>query len=276
MSLVKRAVNSLRRRLGLKKPPKFNPDLPFGTEIKASKDEYLALAAELRGKSYPKIDAFLANYAHQIDEAWMHDLALHTQVCVKVSPLNIQHGRLLYSVLRRQVDDNPSVEAFNILETGTSRGFSAVLMAKALQDGGKQGRIVTLDQIGHNNSHLWNCIDDHDGPKTRAQLLSSWPDQAEMICFLGGNTREIMPKIGMSRIHFAFLDGAHHYEDVIAEFNYVAARQKTGDTIFYDDVTKTLFPEIYRAVKEIEALGDYEVTYLHSSTNRGYAVGIRK
>src|SRR3546814_8877197 len=67
-------------------------------------------------------------------------------------------------------------EQAGIFETGTARGFSALCMARALQDAGAGGYVVTVDQLPHDRPMLWNCIDDHEGPRTRAQLLSDYPE----------------------------------------------------------------------------------------------------
>src|SRR3546814_5099559 len=68
-----------------------------------------------------------------IDRGWMEQLALHTQVVIKQIRLNYNHGRLLYAVLRRYLAECRSEQAV-IFETGTARGFSALCMARALQE----------------------------------------------------------------------------------------------------------------------------------------------
>src|SRR3546814_14285204 len=112
----------------------------------------------------------------------MEQLALHTHVVIKQSRLNYNHGRLLYAVLRRYLAECRSEQAV-IFETGTARGFSALCMARALQDAGAGGYVVTVDQLPHDRPMLWNCIDDHEGPRTRAQLLSDYPELLSRIVF---------------------------------------------------------------------------------------------
>ena len=85
------------------------------------------------------------------------------------------HGRLLYSLLSSYISDLPDkYNDLKILETGTARGFSAICMAKALIDNKYPGFITTIDAIPHNQSIYWNCIDDLDGPRSRAVLLKKW------------------------------------------------------------------------------------------------------
>ena len=44
--------------------------------------------------------------------------------------------------------------------------------------------------------------------------------------FFQGETYQLLNKIGISRIHFAFLDAQHKYDEVKAEFEFVSLRQK--------------------------------------------------
>src|SRR3546814_3486831 len=100
-----------------------------------------------------------ASQGFAIDRGWMEQLALHTQVVIKQSRLNYNHGRLLYAVLRRYLAECRSEQAV-IFETGTARGFSALCMARALQDAGAGGYVVTVDQLPHDRPMHWKCIDD--------------------------------------------------------------------------------------------------------------------
>src|SRR3546814_8403033 len=82
-------------------------------------------------------------------------------------------------------------------------------MARALQDAGAGGYVVTVDQLPHDRPMLWNCIDDHEGPRTRAQLLSDYPELLSRIVFLRGRSDEVIKTLDLSRINFAFLDATH-------------------------------------------------------------------
>jgi hypothetical protein len=119
----------------------------------------------------------------------------------------------------------------------------------------------------------WNCIDDHDGIKTRAELLKPWKDLVECyIVFHQGDTRLEMPKVQAERIHFAFLDGAHTYNDVLFEFSQIKDSQRPGDIIVYDDYTPKQFPGIVKAVDHICKEYDYHPNYLRVNKLRGYVV----
>jgi predicted O-methyltransferase YrrM len=248
---------------------------PFGTEPKASRERYLELHREAREAEYPEIDAIESKQGFAIDRDWMEGLALHTQVVIKQSRLNYNHGRLLYAVLRRYLADHGGGHAV-IFETGTARGFSSLCMARALQDVGADGHIVTVDVLPHDRPMLWNCIDDHDGPRTRAQLLFAYRELLPRIVFVHGRSDEAVASLGLSRISFAFLDATHTEAEVRREFEFVSARQQAGDIVVLDDVTPTLFPGVVDAVEAITVEGCYAVERITASEQRGYAIATRR
>lgn len=238
----------------------------------ASESEYRALHEHFRQIPFPQIDHFVDQMGCEIDTVFMHELALHTQTVIKRSDLNWQHGRILYAVLRNQIDATHATQERRIFETGTARGFSALCLARALVDSGASGCVVTVDRLPHHKPMMWNCIDDHDGPKTREQLLEPWMEERDRCIFITGESDSVLPQLGLSRIHFAFLDGAHTKRAVLNEYEFVATRQEPGDVIVLDDVTPKLFPGVCAAVDEIAARGLYDVHRIQSSIDRGYAV----
>ena len=162
-----------------------------------------------------------------------------------------------------------------ILETGTARGFSSICMAKALIDQNFLGIVTTIDCIPHEKKILWNCIDDYTGPKTRAKLLENWKEELERIIFIQGWTNEVLNRLGLKRINFAFLDAQHTKNDVLKEFKYVSDRQEIGDIVVFDDVTKKSFPGVCEAVKIIEKNFPYEIERINFTDKRGYAIAIK-
>ena len=249
---------------------------PFGSSIRASREEYLQLFSEAKSQAYPEVDATEKEMGFYLNREWLDDLALHTQIVKKKeTKLAYPHGRLLYSILRREIADR-GLDHVTVLETGTARGFSALCMAKALSDSGVSGAIVTIDVLPHLKPQIWNCIDDHEGRKTRADLLSPWSSLTRSVLFLQGDTLRLVERVGLPRINFAFLDAQHTRKSVLAEFNAVASRQLSGDIVFFDDVTPDLFPGVVDAVNEIELRGDYAVRRLSISAQRAYAWATRR
>ena len=158
-----------------------------------------------------------------------------------------------------------------ILETGTARGFSSIIMSKALKDTKRKGKIYTIDIIPHDMKMIWNCIDDNERMKSRKELLNQWSIYMENINFLHGKSKKILKNLNLNRINFAFLDAEHKYKDLKIEFDYVSSRQKKGDIIFFDDYTPGLFDEVVEFVDEIENQHSYKINKIMSSSLRGYA-----
>ncbi len=209
-----------------------------------------------------------------LNNIFFEELAFHTQVVIKKSDLNYQHGKILYSILREYVQ-NSNLNFYNIFETGTARGFSSICMSRALIDANTNGKIYTVDILPHDTKMYWNCIDDHDGMKSRKELLKNWSKETDNIVFINDSSTNFIKKFHIDRIHFAFLDAEHKFNNVIEEFKYVEKKQLSGDSIFFDDVTPELFPGVVDAVKFIEKEFDYKVQYYISSKQRGYALAIK-
>lgn len=260
---------------------------PFGSEPRATKDQYLELWTQEKSRSYPEIDSFEQEKGMSIDLDWFHNLALHTQIVIKDSNLCYQHGRVLYSTLRDYLastkdkwdngDLPASARSITILETGTARGFSSIVMAKALCDEAVFGKIMTFDLLPHTQKMYWNCIDDLEGTKTRQELLLPWKDLVDpFITFMEIDSRIGLSRTAMGRINFAFLDGAHTYDDVMIEFDMVQKRQEAGDVIVFDDYNMALFPGIVEAVDEGCKTWGYEQTILRSRDQRAYVIARKK
>jgi len=249
---------------------------PFGKKPWADSQTYLSIWKEEKKNNYPIINDVESKLGLSISKDWFHDLALHTQVVIKKSKICYQHGRLLYVKLSDYCMKK-KYDTINILETGTARGFSALCMAYALSERKVSGKIISIDPLPHNVPMYWNCIDDLQGVKTRKQLLENYSDLIEKyILFFEGKSKHILRTIESTRINFAFLDGAHEYEDVKYEINYVSKRQKSGDIIFFDDYQKKYFPGIVKAVQELQTDGHYTVETIIANDQRGYAIAEKK
>lgn len=283
MAGLSRKLYYARRRLThrlLRESDRINRRLwvnnPLTAAPLATPERYSEIHANALDFSYPSVDALEKELGFSLDRQFMNDLALHTQVVIKSSPMMWAHGRVLYAVLRDYLDKTPPAskrERVTILETGTARGYSAICMAKALYDAERPGVILTTDIVPHDTPIYWNCIDDHEGKKTRRSLLAPWQELVDnYIIFCWGDSHLTLQTMALSRINFAFLDGAHHYEDVIEEFDRVGPYQKAGDIIVYDDVTPSAFPGIAKAVAEICETHGYSRQDIQTHDNRIHAI----
>lgn len=248
---------------------------PFDiTPGEISREEYLRLAEEASARRYPEfMQRVEARFDSLPDKAWIDELALSTQVVKKSSKLLYVHGYLLYAALTDYIKQQPDNTSLTILETGTARGFSSVCLAKALDDAKQPGRILTIDVLPATMPLYWNCIHDVDGKKTRFELLQKWSHLVQNhVTFIQGFSSLVMRQLGLSRIHFAFLDGEHTYQALSRELRYVSALQQPMDMIICDDYTPDQFPGVVQAVDEFLLDGTYDSEIFQTSEGRGYVV----
>ena len=250
---------------------------PFGKKVWANKDKYIEIYNELKTVRNNQLDQYLAKFDKNINSEWLFNLALHTQVVIKDSELSIDHGKILYANLANYIHLSKNInQDISILETGTARGFSALCMAKALEDNECKGRIITLDIIPHNNKFYWNCIDDNERKKSRKELLNSWHNlTSKYLIFIQGNTKIQLKKLHMDRVNFAFLDGAHSFQDLLIEFIYVSGRQVAGDIIFLDDYNEKLFPELVNAIDKCCLKFNYTKSIIDLGKARKYVIATK-
>ena len=208
-----------------------------------------------------------------IDSKWVNQLALKTQIVFKNSKIDISHGYLLYFLVRNYIKRS-NLPYINILEVGTARGFSSICMAKALEDHQIDGKIITFDVLPHLKKIFWNTIDDHlIGKQTRNELLKNWKALCERyIIFIQGYSCYQLKKVISQRIHFAFVDGAHNYKDVLIELNHITQFQKKNDQIFCDDYNEILFSGVIKAINEFRKKHNYNFKIIKTNQDRKYCV----
>ena len=150
-----------------------------------------------------------------------------------------EHGLLLYNlILERGRDDGPLV----VLDVGTARGFSAVTMARAMLDGKLEGRVYSVDVIGHDEPRNWHGTkQDADEPlagveMSRSEIWRRWfPDEGSLITTIKAKSSEVLRGWGHGPIDYAFLDGSHEYEEVSGELAALDRLMAEGGVIVVDD-----------------------------------------
>lgn len=238
---------------------------PVGT-----KKNYLDLFSKIKFLSYEKIKSYENRLNFKINKEFFDNLALKTQISIKKSDNNYQHGRILYSTLSNYIQHKKN-EFFIIVEIGTARGFSSLCMSKALNDQNRKGNILTCDIIKNKRKIFWNCILDCDNKKkTREELLLEWKNLTTNISFIDGDYRKLK-KLNINRIHFAFIDAQHEYKNVKEEFDFISSKQIKNDIIIFDDIHDK-FPGVKLMIDKIENSNFYSVERIFSSSERGYAI----
>lgn len=244
--------------------------LPTIYPRKVYEDEFLYAL-----KNQPSIgEQYELNTGFAIESSYFNQLVLYTQVGIKDSDLNFQHGRILYSLLSKYLVEN-KITSINILETGTARGFSSIIMARALLDQGVAGRIHSIDIISHIEPRLWGYFLDNEGPVSRKQLLKNWSEEASMVSYLNFCSDQLEQKLDIDRFRFAFLDAVHSKKAVLSEYSYLKKRQHVGDIIFFDDATSGYFDGVIQALHFIKEEALYHIDYIYGTEQRSYAVATR-
>ncbi len=239
----------------------------------AKRDEYINMHKNY--KTRLKNNPFIKKNFIKDEIEFINNLALITQVTKKKSKTNYLHGFILMKILKEYIKDKN--EKINILETGTARGFSSLIMSRTLKKFQKKYKINTIDIIPHNRKIYWNCISDIDnGRVSRKELIKDYNLLSKNINFLTGNSYKILRNLKMRRINFAFLDGSHEYKDVKCEFDYIDKRNTIGDIIILDDYTPGLFDGIVRLTNEIMAEKKYFLKIIDEDINRGYVILVKK
>lgn len=256
--------------------------------------ETLKLSNNKNRDDYLKLSEFAKNYDHSIffneiqdffnytyDKNDMDYIALHLQICVKESLPLYLHGYVVSSALYQYIKKNKDLNNITILETGTARGFADIVMATILKQNNIEGKIHTIDWLGHTDKIKWNSIDaPNDMEISRHDILKRWSELRDnYINFITGDSKKILKNLNIGRINFAFLDGAHYYQELTDELNYVEINQKSGDIIICDDYTITQFPEICQAIDNFLKLQkyNYKIFYGNDDTKkRGYVYMIKK
>lgn len=244
-------------------------------------DRYFALGKIASTRSHDSFfEELKTKFGYLHDKTEMDRIGLNLQVVWKKSLPMYLHGYVLTSALHNYIMENkPS--SMCIFETGTARGFSALMMAIILKKMDVSGLVHTLDLAPHHKCSFNNCLKSAELNRnvSREECMREWEDDVEeYIRFYSGDSRQTMKKIELDRIHFAFLDGHHEYDYVKEELTFVKERQEEGDVIVCDDYTASQYPGICRAIDDFIAENIYTASFFYGddgTKKRGYVYLIK-
>lgn len=127
---------------------------------------------------------------------------------------------LLYYLVMTSLDHE---ENNIILETGTNKGSSTIMLAQALVDAGVQGHVHTfeIDQDFHDDAT--KNINEAGLSNVVTQYL--------------GDAKSLVPRelASIDQVRVAFLDGAHFVVDVLEEFAAVQAKLARNGLVIFDN-----------------------------------------
>lgn len=131
---------------------------------------------------------------------------------------------LLYYILFCSLDrDNPNL----IVETGTNRAFSTIIMAQGLKDSKLEGHIHSVE------------LNEENFKIAKGNVLSA--GLGEYISLNLGDSKDFLKKFVMKHnetIRFAFLDGSHLQNDAVKEFEIIYPRLADESTVVFDNTYK--------------------------------------
>lgn len=241
-------------------------------KLTATAEDYARAFERERLNTYPLVDAFEARMGYAIDRGSLEEMARVLACPVKRNPPCWQHGRVIYSAVRRYAETAGDSPLF--LDIGTAKGFSAMCLLLAGFGGRFAGshRVVSVDVIDPYERVRRNTVAELDGPKTLAETLAPWleNEREPRITFLQSTGIEWL-NAHHERLHVVFVDGKHSGPVVEKEAALICARQEPGDLCIFDDVH---LPEIRAVVKRLD--DRYAIEYLDILPNRGYAVAVKR
>lgn len=128
-------------------------------------------------------------------------------------------GMLYYTVLCRL---NP--DAFNlVIETGTNKGSSSIVLAQAIKDSKGSGELRTVE------------LDAEFAAKARDNVSKA--GLSELVRYYEGDAIEQLPDMlaGNYKVAVAFLDGNHLHKQVIREFELVEPHLDDDSVVIFDN-----------------------------------------
>jgi precorrin-6B methylase 2 len=131
-------------------------------------------------------------------------------------------GLVYYSALATLNTEKKNI----ILETGTNRGCSTIVLAQALKDSGAEGVVHTVELEPSNVEIAKENV-------KKAGLES-------LVIFHTGDSRVVIPKIckEIHEIQVAFLDGCHLKGDVLGEFREIFPKLENRSIVLMDNTYK--------------------------------------
>ena len=150
-----------------------------------------------------------------------------------------EHGVLLYKLI---MEGARGGKPLVVLDVGTARGFSAITMARAMLDGELEGRVYSVDVIGHHEPLNWHGTkQEADEPLagveiSRSEIWGRWfAEESALVTTINGRSMEVLKDWRHGPIDYAFLDGSHEYGDVRGELEALDSLMAEGGVIVVDD-----------------------------------------
>ena len=172
---------------------------------------------------------------------------------------NFWRGPMLYSLVR-------SLKPRSILELGTGRGYGAFCIAKALEDGDIDGKLITVDRTPGDEAYDWVYVDETQNNSTkRISLNDFWSehlpsDLNRRIEFRCGDTASVHQLLAdqTEAVDLVFIDGDHTYNGVSLDFLSAHSIAADNAVFVFDDYSAASGYGIRKLINE-ELVRSYSV-----------------
>ena len=122
-----------------------------------------------------------------------------------------------------------------VVETGTNRGVSTIVMAQALRDLGLSAKVKTVEY--------------KDYPQSLARANVEAAGLSDQVEFHLGDGVEFLRGLD-SAINFLFIDDNHHFNHVMAEVEAAYPKLKPGAMVYFDNTMRGGVAEVLAAIKD--------------------------
>lgn len=241
-----------------------------------TKQEYEEAFSKERLKEYQNIDKFEATLGFSIGRSFLEEAARVLACPVKANPPCWQHGRVIYAAARFYLSKYPGQRHFWV-DVGTAKGFSALMMAWALDHSEQIGAVNSIDVIDPNARVERNSIADLDDVELRtvAELVAPFARSSSVLLqFIGGGSGSWLASLPkQQRIGFAFIDGKHTRKNVLHDALEIDKRQDKGDMILFDDVQ---LDQVHDGVRDFLDKSKRTTQWISAFTDRKYVVTVKR
>jgi hypothetical protein len=213
--------------------------------------------------------ALFNRYGNQTNKDFIELAAFNTQLVIKKNLPNFNHGYLLYYALSKYLENYDKNDNIYILDVGTARGFSSLVMSHVIKTFKQNGVIISIDKVRHKKKIKWKSVLDGEFGISRKEIVDRF-SESDRIIFTEGKSKKVLTRLNISRVNFAFVDGDHNWRSLKTEISYLIANQRQGDVILFDDYSPKFYPDVVKAVNSLK--GFYEIEIFGDTSVRGYAL----
>lgn len=234
----------------------------------ATAEDYHRIFEAEQVNEYPEVDAFERSCGFAVNRTQLEYAARVLACPLKVNPPVWQHGRVLYSATRRRLQGETAPGV--LLDIGTAKGFSAVILAWAARDAQWPGEVHSVDIVDPAARVRRNSVREAGGDLfTAHEFIEPFQPEGVPVHLHGGGSMALLHKFtGPLTLPVAFVDGKHDRHAVAQEGRAIRELQARGDIIVFDDLQIT---PVALAVRD---LGGYRLEYVRAGF-RHYAIATR-